>query len=559
MIFGLLKEDLINIEKNYTTMKTLVLKSVLITFLVAGIVFSAIAQRVIKGTVYREGKPAAGVTVEAHRGSSAAFTDFDGKYEVTTDDKAKWLRFTFIDNSKRLDITPESGNEIDFSFDGVIPAKEDADLVGVNLKGLQELVAANDVDFMNNLSMYGEFYKQKDYKSAMEAWRVLYMRYPKSTLNIYIHGANMFEHYIETAPSKVVKNQFVDSLMRLYDRRIRFFDQKGYVLGRKGTAWLKYNLPPAEDMTNDELTTIYKKGYDWLNESVNLQGNEAEIPVLVLLMQTSKSLLGLGQVSKEDVVLNYDKVAGVLNHIEKTKPETEGIADARNAVEMIFGTSGAADCESLLRIYTPQFADKSEDLDFIKSMLRRLGRAGCDDSPLFFQASEKMYHLDPSAEAAYNMARMFVKQNDTQKAEDYYKRAMEQETDQTLLEGYYYEYALFIYAKENNYIESRNFARKALAINPNNCKALMLIGDIYAASARNFSSDDFERSTVFWVAVDYFTRARAGEDCVADASKRANAYRGYFPNKETAFFQGIKEGDSYRVGGWINEQTRVRF
>lgn len=147
-------------------MKTLVLKSVLVTFLVAGFVFSGIAQRVIKGTVYREGKPAAGVTVEAHRGASTAFTDFDGKYEVTTDDKAKWLRFTFIDDSKRLDITPESGNEIDFSFDGVLPAKEDADLVGVNLKGLQELVAANDLDFMNNLSMYGEFYKQKDFKSA---------------------------------------------------------------------------------------------------------------------------------------------------------------------------------------------------------------------------------------------------------------------------------------------------------------------------------------------------------------------------------------------------------
>ena len=540
-------------------MKTLVLKSGLVVFLVAGFTLGGFAQRVIKGTVYRDGKPAAGVTVEAHRGSNSAFTDFDGKYEVTTDDKAKWLRFTFIDESKRIDLTPESGNEIDFAFDGKIPEKVDADLVGVNLKSLQELVAANELDFMNNLSMYGEFYKQKDFKSAAEPWRVLYRNYPKSTLNIYIHGANMYEHAIETAPSKAVKDQFVDSLMRLYDRRIRFFDQKGYVLGRKGTAWLKYNLPPAEDISNEELTSIYKKGYDWLSESLKEQGNESEIPVLVLLMQTSKSLLSLGQLPKEDVVNNYDKVAGVLNQLEKNKPETEGLADAKNAVEMIFGTSGAADCESLLRIYTPQFAEKSGDLDFVKSMLRRLGRAGCDDSPLFFEASEKLYHLEPSAEAAYNMARMFVKQENFTKAEEYYKKAMEQETDQSLLEGYYYEYALFIYVKENNYSEARNFARKALAINPDNCKALMLIGDIYAASARSFSSDDFERSTVFWVAVDYFTRARAGEDCMADASKKANAYRSYFPNKETAFFQNIKEGDTYRVGGWINEQTRVRF
>lgn len=540
-------------------MKTLVLKSVFVAFLVAVLAWSAAGQRVIRGTVYRDGKPAAGVTVEAHRGANSAFTDFDGKYEVTTDDKGKWIRFTFIDESKRIDLTPESGNEIDFAFDGKIPEKVDADLVGVNLKNLQELIAANEVDFMNNLSMYGEFYKQKDFKSAMSPWEILYHKYPKSTLNIYIHGANMFEHFIETAPSKVVKDQYVDSLMKLYDRRIRFFDQKGYVLGRKGTAWLKYNLPPAEDISNEELIAIYRKGYDWLSESLKEQGAEAEIPVLVLLMQTSKSLLSLGQLPKEDVVSNYDKVAGVLSQIEKNKPETEGLADAKSAVESIFGTSGAADCESLLRIYTPQFAEKSGDLEFVKSMLRRLARTGCDDSPLFFEASEKMYQLDPSAEAAYNMARMFVKQGEKEKAEVYYKRAMEQETDQALLEGYYYEFALFVYAKENNYSEARNYARKALAINPNNCKALMLIGDIYASSARAFSSDDFERATVFWVAVDYFTRAKAGEDCLADASKKANSYRSYFPNKETAFFQGIKEGDTYRVGGWINEQTRVRF
>lgn len=540
-------------------MKTLVLKSVLVAFFVLSFVLGSSSQRVIKGTVYREGKPAAGVTVEAHRGSNTAFTDFDGKYEVTTDDKAKWIRFTFIDDSKKLDLTESSGNEIDFSFDGKIPEKVDADLVGVNLKSLQELVAANELDFMNNLSMYGEFYKQKDYKSAMAPWQVLYHRYPKSTLNVYIHGANMFESYIESAANKAEKQQYLDSLMRLYDRRIRFFDQKGYVLGRKGTAWLKYNLPPAEDVTDEELSVIYQKGYDNLLASAKEQGNETEIPVLVLLMQTSKSLLSLGKLPKEDVVRNYDMVATVLGTIEKSKPETEGLGDARNAVEMIFGTSGAADCESLIRIYTPQFEEKSGDLDFLKTMLRRLARAGCDDSPLFFNASEKMYHLEPSAEAAFNMARMFVKQNDAEKAKTYYKQAMEQETDQSLLKDYNYEYALFIYAKENNFQEARNYARKALAIDPNHCKALMLIGDIYAASARSFSSDDFERSTVFWVAVDYFTKAKAGEDCFAEASKKANTYRGYFPNKETAFFQSIKEGDTYRVGGWINEVTRVRF
>lgn len=546
-------------EKMFGTMKTFVYKSMLAALLALGIATGIFAQRVITGTVYREGKPAAGVTVEVHRGVKNGFTDFDGKYEVTTDEKAKWIRFTFLDESKRIDLSQNSGNVVDFSFDGKIPEKVDADLVGVNLKSAQELVGANDLEFMNNLSMYNEFYKQQDYKSAMVPWKKLYVFYPKSTLNIYIHGAVMLESYIKKATSKAEKNMYLDSLMNLYDRRIRFFNQKGYVLGRKGTSWLKYNLPPAEDISNEELTKVYRKGYDMLKESMKEQGAETEIPVMVLLMQTSKSLLSLGQLPKEEVVGNYDAITRILNELDKEKPDAEGLAEARNAVEQIFGTSGAADCESLIRIYTPQFEEKSGDLDFIKTMLRRLSRTKCDDSPLFFQASEKMYQLEPSAEAAFNMARMFVKQDDAEKAKSYYLQAMHQETDQKLLEDYYYEYALFIFAKENNYVEARNYARKALAINPDNCKALMLIGDIYVASSRTFSSDNFEKASVMWLAVDYFTKAKSGDDCLVEASQKANRYRTYFPNKEEAFFLSIKEGDVYKVGGWINETTRARF
>jgi hypothetical protein len=87
----------------------------------------------------------------------------------------------------------------------------------------------------------------------------------------------------------------------------------------------------------------------------------------------------------------------------------------------------------------------------------------------------------------------------------------------------------------------------------------MLIGDIYVAASRSFGEDNFEKSTVFWVAVDYFERARSNPDCAVDASRKANDYRKYFPNKEEAFFRSLQEGQTYKVGGWINENTRVRF
>ncbi len=75
----------------------------------------SVAQRVIKGTVYMDGEPAAGVTVEAHKGESM-MTSFDGLYEVPADVKSKWIKFTFINESKRFDLDENSGDNIDFAF-----------------------------------------------------------------------------------------------------------------------------------------------------------------------------------------------------------------------------------------------------------------------------------------------------------------------------------------------------------------------------------------------------------------------------------------------------------
>ena len=537
-----------------------------ISLLMASLVLAAVttihAQRVIKGTVYREGKPAAGVTVEAHRGGSM-MTSFDGKYEVEADEKTKWIRFTYINESVRLDISDKPGDVFDFAFDGKLPEdEEEVESGDVVLKSAEELIREQDRDFMNELSLYNEFYKQDNIESAMPHWRTVYNKYPKSTLNLYIHGANMYEKLIETASSPEEKSKYIDELMKLYDKRIKYFGEKGYVLGRKATAWLKYKLDNDGNLDNGDLKETLKIGYDWLNESVAERGNETELPVLVLLMQTSRSLFKLGELPKETVVKNYDTCNSILNAIRENTTDAEtlkDITDVQAYIEDIFGTSGAADCEALVSILTPQYENKKDDIEFIKAMLRRLGNANCDETQLFSEATERLYELEPSAEAAFNMARRYVKRNDVERAKSYYRQAMEQETDNDLLAKYYYEYALFVYAKENALQEARNYAKRALDIKPDYCEALMLIGDIYVAASRSFGEDNFEKSTVFWVAVDYFERARSNPDCAVDASRKANDYRKYFPNKEEAFFRSLQEGQTYKVGGWINENTRVRF
>ena len=187
-------------------MKTFVRISIIAVFLVFAAAATQ-AQRVVKGTVYREGKPGAGITVELHRGGSM-MTSFDGQYELTGDAKSKWIRFTFLNESKRVDLPADTDAPFDYAFDGNLPEDENKEVTSgdVVLKTAEELIRDQDRDFMNELTLYNEFYKQENYKSAFPHWKKIYHKYPKSTLNLYIHGANIYEKFIEEAATEEEKD-----------------------------------------------------------------------------------------------------------------------------------------------------------------------------------------------------------------------------------------------------------------------------------------------------------------------------------------------------------------
>ena len=85
----------------------------------------------------------------------------------------------------------------------------------------------------------------------------------------------------------------------------------------------------------------------------------------------------------------------------------------------------------------------------------------------------------------------------------------------------------------------------------------MSLGHIYISGAANCSSD-FEKTTVYWVAVDAFKQALLDPETKDRASKSIYTYSKYFPTKETCFFNGITSDDNYTVGCWIGQTTVAR-
>lgn len=537
-------------------------KSFLFTVLIVFTAMFAEGQQVIKGTVFMNGKPASGVIVKAQKGSEIT-TGSDGKYAVQAHSKTKWLQFAYIDQKKKHNLNGNLDSETDFYFDGIKPSgtEQNTDASDdVTEKSQEQLVREHNQEYIDELSSYSAFFKQGDYNSALPHWKNIYDKFPKSHLNIYIQGVRMYQAFMDKASANEEKEKLLYELMDIYDRRIEYFGDRGYVLGRKGVDWLRFYVTNQE-FESETLKDRIKTGYEWIYESVNIQGNKSEAPVLLLLMRMSVALSDYNELEKANIVSIYDTCTTIINAVVSENTDAAQVAamkEIQPLIETIFESSGAADCDFLLNIYTPQYKEKSNDADFLKTMLLRLRRANCDDSDLFAMATEKLYEIEPSASAAYDVALLLVKKNEMAKAKEYFILAMEHENDKDLLATYYTQYAKILY-NENAWSEARNYARKILEINPASCEAKILIGDIYVSAYRSFDGTSLEKSAIMWLAADYYNSASLDEACAAEAKQKANEYKIYFPEKEDVFMEGLQEGDSYKIEGWINETTRVRF
>ncbi len=526
-------------------------KHVLSIILFIFAVSTTFAQRKITGTIYKDGEPAAGIVVEGHKTNDSYYTSFDGKYELSISEKSKWLRFSYGEETKKLDIVGNSDDVINFSWDGTEIPKKGENLI--DKRNIKELQQDQVSDFLDNFSLYSEYFKQKEFELGFENWKAIYEKYPYSTAQIYIDGIKMYEDKIENVLDRSKKLVYLDSIMSIYDKRIEYLGNKGDLLGRKAAKYLEVVL--TADVEEDELIKGIKKGYGYAQTSMEEMKDETQPAVLVLFLQSAKKLYTLDEINKEVVLDNYEKVMSILEKQVNNEELAEKANQAIPLVVSIIESADVFDCESIESIYGAKIKESPEDVALIKKVINMLQDENCN-GPLLTELSEKLYELEPSAESAFNMARLFLKADDNDKAFEYYAKAYNSADDSEAKAKYYFEAAQLSFDL-SKYRDARDFAKKAIQADPSYCKAYMMIGEAYAQASKSFEGTKFEKDAVFWVVVDYFKKAAQG-NCTSDAKQKVDYYSNYFPKKDEIFYNTLTEGDKYKVGGWINETTTIR-
>ena len=390
------------------------------------------------------------------------------------------------------------------------------------------------------LSYYTEYYKQKNYDSALPNWRNAY-KYcpPTSRYSLLSDGTTLLRRLItQNAKNPVYKDQLVDSLMTLYKQRVEF--------------WPKY----ATASLNNQALDMYnymkdepKKLFEGLTEVVTINKTNTKPNIFLFQLSTACDLYKDGLLDPEQVINTYENAVAVLSSITP-KNEVEGrminqtIAD----IESLFIASQVASCENLIALFEPRFAAAPEDLDLAKNIVKMMTvTEGCTDNNLFLNAVTVMYNQEPSHTSAYYLYKLYAGRNDVDNAAKYMKEAVTfEESDGEADAGYFYELATF-FVKNGKTADAYKAATAAVELSDTyDAKCYYLMGTIWGSIV--CGGDEIAKRAPYWVAVDYMQKAKNADPALAeDADRMISQYRAYFPQTAEAFMYNITDGESYTV------------
>lgn len=428
-----------------------------------------------------------------------------------------------------------------------------------------------------NLSIFAEFAKVKNYDSAYQPWKEVRNTCPELNVATFKYGERILAHKIKNATTD--KAAFQQELLLLYDDWNTYFpttkrgtSEVGKILSSKAQAMVDYKLGTAQEafdifdkaFTQDpgsfaspkRLYTFFKTTYELYK-----QGNKSMEELFTKYEEISEKFeLEQTKLAKKlDVILKKEDAGQPITSREQRNKrvyETNVLAFSTYAGNLEAMISKESSCENLIPLYRKNFEANKSNSVWLNRAASRMDAKECSDDPLFVELVEALHGINPSANSAYYLGLLKDKAGDSQGALAYYEESLTLEQDQYRKASILYKIAVKFKARGLK-SKARSYANRALKNQPSMGKAYMLIASLYAASANDCGNTQFEKRAVYWLAAKTARRAAAVDSGVKKtALKMAASYEGRAPSKTDIFTEG-NAGQTIRFTCWINGSVTV--
>lgn len=432
---------------------------------------------------------------------------------------------------------------------------------------------------LEQLSIFAESAKIKNYQAAYEPWKTVLDNCPTLNVATYQYGELILKDFIKKSTTEEEKTKYLTDLLSLYDQWLENFPirkgvkQEGKIISNKGQAMLDngvkdksliydtfdyaFNNDP-ESFTNPKsLAYYFQTGYDLYKD-----GTKIDLETLFEKYEelTEKFELLKTNISKNiDVILKKEESGTALTSREaRNKRIYDTNSNAVSAYLRLIDQLIAkeATCDILIPLYSKNFEENKNNPLWIRRAAGRLDGKECSDDPLFVTLVEQLHKLEPSADSAYYLGILNDKQGNSADALKYYQESVSLQTDNYKKANILYKIAVK-FKNSGRRSSARDYAEQALSFQPSLGRAYLLIANMYADSANGCGDTQFNKRAVFWLAAQ--TAQKAGR---VDASLKkltattVAAYNGRAPSKTDIFTEG-NQGATISFSCWIRRSVKV--
>lgn len=423
---------------------------------------------------------------------------------------------------------------------------------GGHVMSAQGKYGADSAECIKYLSYYKEYYKSKNYDSALPNWRKAYsLCPPTANQTMLVDGTTLVRKLItKNAANAEYRNALIDTLFSIHRTRAEYYP--------------KYKVVAMNNLGFD-MANFYKndaqKLFEGLNEVIAANKELTKPSVLLIDLNAAIQMYQNNELDADALISVYQNNMAYLEQAVPTDANAkEDLEKVKDDMESLFISSKVASCEKILEVYTPRYEAAPEDLALVSNIVKMMSSADdCTDNDLYLNAATSLHKLQPSSQSAYFLYKLNAARGYFDEAVKYISEVLTYpEISVETAADYNYEAATFC-VKNGKNAKALEFANKSMELADSyKGKAYFLIGTIWGATT--CGGDEISRRAPYWVAYDYMAKAKEADPSLAeDCNRMMSQYRVYFPQTAEAFMYDLTDGKPYKVScNGMTANTTVR-
>ena len=391
--------------------------------------------------------------------------------------------------------------------------------------------------------------KEQNYKGATAGINWMLVNVPQWHSDLYVAAIETYDKLASQELDPATKQNYVDSLMIVYDLRVKSCGDEMNVLNRKAISAYKYNGQNKDKVA--EVLALFDKTYE-------ISGNNVYDNNLDYYMGAIKNNVELlKNLSEDQIMQRYNKLMEVVEAKVKKAQEQNKSTDIDKykkvvtAIDTKLAKVVKMNCAFVKKNFEAKFKANPNDVLLAKKIYQAMLNDKCSNDPVWFQAAELLHSTSPDFAVTKELCSGYIQAKNFDKANPLITElqgkaaAAAEKAWVEILKG-------DVEYQKGNKTGARDLYKQASVIDPSGKDCYEHWGDLYIASVGECvkTPGSAESKLVYIAAYELYKKALVKE-------KMEQSYN-QLPTATDLQKAGWKNGEVKKIACWIDENVTLK-